>query len=241
MNITETFQKIRMLKLSGFENAYRSMYESGTSSNFTNDEIIGHLIDAEYDERYNKKLVRLLKNAGLKQQASFNQIDFLTQRTLDKNLMLRLQTCDWIRKSKDILIVGPTGVGKSFIACALGFEACLAEFKVMYASIGKLMERLLLAKADGSYLREIDKISKIDLLILDDFGLKPIDNKTRNIIFDVIDDRNAKKSTIITSQLPIKEWHDCFGDPTIADAIMDRLVNGSFRIEIQGYEYLNVM
>lgn len=234
MNITATFEKLKTMKLSGFENAYRTIYETGTNASFTNDEIIGHLIDAEYDERYNKKLSRLLKNAGFRQQVTYNQIDYLAQRTLDKNLMLRLQTCDWIKKSKDILIVGPTGVGKSFIACALGFQACLSEYKVYYTTTGKLLDKLLYSKADGTYLSELDKLSKLDLLIIDDFGLKPIDGKTRNMLFDVVDDRNGRKSTIITSQIPVKDWYECIGDPTIADAIMDRLVNGSLRIEIKG-------
>lgn len=234
MNITATFEKLRTLKLSGFENAYRTIYENGTNTSFTNDEIIGHLIDAEYDDRYNKKLERLLKNACFRQQVTFNQIEFTAQRTLDKNLLLRLQTCDWIKKSQDILIVGPTGVGKSFIACALGFQACLSEFKVLYTSTGRILDKLMLAKADGTYHTELDKISKKDLLIMDDFGLKPFEGKSKNILFDIIDDRNAKKSTIITSQMPVKDWYDCFGDPNLADAVMDRLVNGSFRIEMQG-------
>jgi len=234
MNITATFEKLKTMKLSGFENAYRIIYEAGGNSNFTIDELIAHLIDAEYDERYNKKLSRLIKNAGFQQQATLDQIDYTSQRTLDKNQLLRLQTCDWIKKSRDILITGPTGVGKSFIACALGFQACISEFKVLYTTSGKLLDKLLFAKADGSYLNELEKIAKMDLLILDDFGLKPIDAKNRTMFFDIIDDRHSKKSTIITSQIPVKDWYDCIGEPTIADAIMDRLTNGSFRIELQG-------
>ena len=143
MNITATFEKLKTMKLSGFENAYRIIYEAGGNSNFTIDELIAHLIDAEYDERYNKKLSRLIKNAGFRQQATLDQIDYTSQRTLDKNQLLRLQTCDWIKKSRDILITGPTGVGKSFIACALGFQACISEFKVLYTTSGKLLDKLL--------------------------------------------------------------------------------------------------
>jgi len=234
MNINATFEKLKTMKLLGFENAYRIVYNNGTNPGFTTDELIAHLVDAEYDDRYNKKLMRLLKVAGFKQRATLDQIDYGDQRTLDKNQLLRLQTCDWIKKSKDILITGPTGVGKSFIACALGFQACINEYKVLYTNAGKLFDRLLFSKADGSYLNEIEKIAKMDLLILDDFGLKPIDGKIRTVLLDIIDDRNSKKSTIITSQMPVKAWYDCIGEPTIADAIMDRLVNGSYRIEIQG-------
>jgi len=234
MNITATLEKLKTMKLHGFENAYRTIYESGGNSNFTIDELMGHLIDAEYNERYNKKFARLLKYAGFKQQASLDQIDYASQRTLDKNQLLRLQTCDWIKKSRDILITGPTGVGKSFIGCALGFQGCLNGFKVLYSPSGKLLEKLFFAKADGSYHNELDKIAKMDLLILDDFALKPIESKVRTILFDIIDDRHAKKSTIITSQIPVKDWHECIGDLTLADAIMDRLVNGSYRLELKG-------
>lgn len=235
MNMVATFEKIKTLKLFGFENAYRTIYEAGGNDHFTIDELIAHLIDAEYDNRYNKKLARLIKNAGFKQRATFDQIDFVTQRTLDKNQILRFQTCDWIKKSRDILIVGPTGVGKSFISSALGFTACINEFKVLYTTTSKLLDRLLFSKADGSYLKELEKIAKQDLLILDDFGLLPIDSKTRPMLFDIIDDRHSKKSTIVISQLPIKNWYECIGEPSsISDAIMDRLVNGSYRIEMQG-------
>jgi DNA replication protein DnaC len=234
MNITATFEKLKTMKLLGFENAYRTLYEAGGNSNYTIDELMAHLIDAEYNERYNKKFARLLKNAGFKQQASMDQIDYAAQRSLDKNQLLRLQSCDWIKKSRDILIVGPTGVGKSFLGCALGFQACLNGFKVLYAPSGKLLERLLFAKADGSYHSELDKIARMDLLILDDFALKPIEAKARTILFDIVDDRHAKKSTIITSQIPVKDWHECIGDLTLADAIMDRLVNGSYRLELKG-------
>jgi DNA replication protein DnaC len=234
MNINATFEKLRTMKLLGFENAYREVYNTGTNAGFTNDELIAHLVDSEYNDRYNKKLARLIKAAGFKHRSTLDQVDYREQRTLDKNQILRLQTCDWIKKSKDLLITGPTGVGKSFIACALGFQACVNGYKVLYTTTGKLFDKLLFAKADGTYLKEIEKIARMDLLILDDFGLKPIDSNTITILLDIIDDRNRKKSTIITSQIPVKDWYDCIGEPTIADAIMDRLVNGSYRIEIQG-------
>jgi len=234
MDIHATLDKLKQMKLHGFEQAYRQAWENGQQNSFTTDQLIAHLVDAEYDERYNKKLARLLRAARLKQKANIAQIDYKPQRGLDKNQMLRLQTCDWIHKSRDILITGPTGSGKSFIACALGFQACVNEYKTLYVTANKLFDKLLYAKADGSYLKELAKIAKMDLLILDDFCLKPIEPQARSMLLDIIDDRHANKSTIIASQLPVNKWHELIGEPTIADAIMDRLVNGSYRINMKG-------
>jgi len=234
MDIQATLEKLKQMKLYGFEQAYRQVYENGQQQGFTIDQLIAHLVDAEYDERYNKKLARLLKAAHLKQTANLSQIDYKPERNLDKNLLLRLQTCDWIHKKRDILITGPTGAGKSFIACALGFQACVNEYKTLYVTANKLFDRFIYAKADGTYLKELSKIEKMDLLILDDFCLKPIDARSRSILLDIIDDRHGKKSTIIISQLPVNKWHEIIGEPTIADAIMDRLVNGSYRIDLKG-------
>ncbi|GAA0875433.1 hypothetical protein GCM10009118_18420 [Wandonia haliotis] len=153
---------------------------------------------------------------------------------MDKNMLLRLQQGDWIKKSKDLIITGPTGVGKSFIACALGFQACSQELKTIYYTANKLLDRMTLAKADGSYFEFMDKLAKTKLLIIDDFGLKQIDHKQCNMLLDLVDERHGSSSTIITSQLPVKAWFDCFKEPTIADAILDRLTNGSYRIELQG-------
>lgn len=234
MNINATFEKLNQMKLYGFVQAYRQATENGQQESFTTDELIAHLVDAEYDERYNKKLARLIKTAGFKQNVNLSQVNYKPERELDKNQLIRLQTCDWIQKSRDILITGPTGAGKSFLACALGFQACVNEYKTLYVTANKLFDKLIYAKADGTYLKEINKIEKMDLLILDDFGLKPIDAKSRLILLDIIDDRHAKKSTIIASQLPVKDWHSTINEPTIADAIMDRLVHGSYRIEAKG-------
>lgn len=234
MNINATFEKLITMRLYGFEKAYRDVTEKAQQENFTADELISHLIDAEFDDKYNKRLSRLVKQARFKQQASFEQLNYQHPRGLDKNNILRLQNCDWIKKSRDLLITGPTGVGKSFIACAFGFQACINEFKVMYITANKLFDRLVYAKADGTYFKLVDSISRAKLLIIDDFGLKKIDNKQCTMLLDIIDDRHGKSSTIITSQLPVKTWYDSFAEPTIADAILDRLSNGSYRIELRG-------
>jgi DNA replication protein DnaC len=234
MNINATLEKLNVMRLSGFERAYREVTENAQQGQFTTDELIAHLVDAEYDDKYNKKLSRLVKQARFKQQASIEQLNLQYSRGLDKNQVLQLQTCDWVKKSRDLLITGPTGVGKSFIACALGFQACINEFKVMYITANRLFDKLVFAKADGSYFKILDGISKTKLLLIDDFGLKKIDNIQCTMLLDIIDERHGKSSTIITSQLPVKSWYDCFAEPTIADAILDRLINGSYRIELQG-------
>ena len=234
MNINATLEKLTQMRLYGFEKAYRQIYESAGQDTFTTDELIAHLVDAEFDDKHNKKINRLIKQAKFKLQASFEQISFSHPRGMDKNDLLRLKSCEWIKKSRDLLITGPTGVGKSFIACAFGFQACLNEYRVMYSTANKLFDKLVLAKADGTYFKVIDAISRQDLLIIDDFGLKQVDNKRCNMMMDIIDDRHGRKSTIITSQLPVKSWYECFAEPTIADAILDRLTNGSYRIDLQG-------
>ena len=234
MNINATIEKLGLMRLYGFEQSYREITNNAQQEKFTTDELIAHLVDAEYDDRYNKKLNRLIKQARFKQQASFEQINYYHPRGLDKNNLLRLQNCDWIKKSRDLLITGPTGAGKSFIACAIGFQACVNEFKVMYITANKLFDKLSFAKADGTYFKLIDSISRTKLLIIDDFGLRKIDNIQCTMMLDIIDDRHGKSSTIITSQLPVKSWYDCFAEPTIADAIMDRLSYGSNRIDLTG-------
>jgi len=234
MNINATLEKLRQMRLYGFERAYSQVVDNAQQQHFTPDELIAHLVDAEFEDKYNKKLNRLIKQAKFKQQASFEQINYYHPRGIDKNNLLRLQSCDWIKKARDLIITGPTGVGKSFIACALGFQACANEHKVMYYTANKLMDRLIIAKADGTYFKLIDTIAKAELLIIDDFGLKKIDNKQCTMMLDIIDDRHGKNATIITSQLPVKSWYDCFAEPTIADAILDRITHGAYRINLIG-------
>ncbi|MCF8224047.1 MAG: IS21-like element helper ATPase IstB [Bacteroidales bacterium] len=234
MNQTATMQKLEEMRLKGFSRVYREMQESGMNKDFTIDEVIAHLVQAEWDDRYNRRLERLIKNAKFRYQASMEQVDYIEKRNLDKTQMLRLSTCEWIKRKQSIIISGSTGLGKSFLASALGHQACQQGYKVYYRNCSKLFDQLKMAKADGSYINEINRIEKLDLLILDDFGLKPLDNNQRIILLELLEDRHGKRSTIITSQLPVKNWYDVIGEPTIADAILDRLVHSSYRIELDG-------
>lgn len=234
MNQTATMQKLEEMRLSGFTRAYRDIMATGMNKDFTIDEVISHLVQAEWDERYNKRLQRLLANARFRYQACMEQIDYTDKRNLDKTTMLRLSSCDWIIKKQNVLITGATGLGKSYLSSALGHQACQQGHKVLYRNSGKLFDELKIAKADGSYIKEIGKIESQDLLIIDDFGLKPLDSVQRLILLEVLEDRHGKRSTLITSQMPVNKWYDVIGEPTIADAILDRLVHSSHRIELSG-------
>jgi DNA replication protein DnaC len=229
-------QKLDEMKFTGFARAYREMSEMGKNRDFTTDEVIAHLIQAEWDERYNRKLQRLITNARFRYRASFEEIDFSAKRNLDKNQLLRLSSCDWITKHQNIIITGATGSGKSWLASALGHQGCQHGYKVLYKNCIKLFDELKLTKADGSYFKEMSKIEKMDLLILDDFGLKPLDGSQRLMLLELFEDRYGKKSTIITSQLPVNQWHAFIKEDTLADAILDRLVHSSHRIELDGKE-----
>ena len=208
--------------------------KAGNKNQFTLDEMLSHLVDAEWDDRHNRKLARLLKGARFRYNTSFEEIDFTFDRELDKNQMLRLSSCQWIESHQDCILTGPTGAGKSFIASALGHQACMYGFKVLYYSSSKMFAHLKLSRADGSYLKELNKILKMDVLILDDFGLEPLDTQSRLSLLEILEDRHGRRSSIFVSQLPVSDWHEIIGDPTIADAICDRIIHNAHRIELDG-------
>jgi len=227
-------QKMSQMKLYGMQQTYHTLLEGNQHHSLTNDEFINLLIQAEWDERENRKVNRYLKVAHFRYQASIEEIDFTKSRNLDKTFLLRLSDCSFIKRREDALITGSTGVGKSYIASALGHQACQNGYRVMYFNSQRLFSRLKMSKADGSYYKEINKIEKQDLLILDDFGLQPLDNYNRSTLMEIIEDRHGRKSTIISSQLPVSSWYEVIGESTIADAILDRLVHKAHRLELKG-------
>ena len=230
----QTLQKMKQMKFYGMAMAFRTSMENGNMSQLTSDEVISMLIDSEWDDRNNRKIERQVHNARFRYKANMEQLHFDIDRNLDKNQMMRLAECAFVQRKENLLITGSTGIGKSYIASAIGNQACMLGYKVIYANTAKLFSKLKMAKADGSYLREISKIERQDLLILDDFGLQPMDNHSRSVLIEIIEDRHGSRSTIITSQLPVVQWYEVIGEQTIADAILDRIVHDAYRLELKG-------
>ena len=199
----------------------------------TIDQFVAWLVTSEWDDRRNRTILRAVKNANFRYRASAEEIDFSVERGLDKNIMLRLAELGFVNEHKDLFITGSTGTGKSYIATALGYQACRKGYRVMYANTARLMGMLKSAKAKGTILYELKKIERTDLLILDDFGIQPMDAQAKINMLDIIENRHAKKSTIITSQIPVKDWYDIIGEKTIADAVLDRIVHQAVRIELR--------
>ena len=222
------------MKFFGMVRAFRTSIENGSMIQMTGDEMVSMLIDAEWDDRNNRRIERQMRNAKFRYKANIEQLHFDIDRNLDKNQFMRMAECTFIGRKENLLITGSTGIGKSFIASAIGNQACTLGFKVLYANTTKLFTRLKMAKADGSYIREVAKIERQDLLILDDFGLQPLDASNRSVLMEIVEDRHGNRSTIITSQLPVAQWHEVIGEQTIADAILDRIVHDAHRMELVG-------
>lgn len=230
---SQTIEKMKEMRLHGMARAMISAIDMGIKD-ITPDQFISHLVDAEWDDRYNRRLERLIKAAKFRYRASIEEIDFSLARNLDKNMFLRFSDCSFIKDKKNIIVTGPTGVGKSFILSALGNQACIYGYTVLYFNTQKLFSSLKLAKADGTYINQVRKIEKARLLLLDDFGLAKLDTASRLSLLEILEDRHGLASTVITSQFPVSAWHEIIGDPTIADAICDRMVNSSYRIDLEG-------
>jgi len=227
-------QSMRSLKMDGMASLYQSLCETHQLTHLTNDQLLQSLLQAEWENRQGRKQDRLVSAARFRYQASFQEIDYDASRHLDKNVMALLSDCAFIKKAENVLITGPTGVVKSFIASAIGHQACHQGYKVMYFNMQKLFQKLRIAKAEGTYIKELSRIEKQDLLILDDFGIHPIDATIRLELLEIIEDRHGKKSTLISSQLPVTKWYELFEDPTIADALMDRILYNTIRLDLKG-------
>jgi len=234
MNET-TLLKMNQMKFYGMHGAFKTAIETGAMDNCTSDQFVAQLIEAEWDDKQNRKITRSINNAKFKYKASIENVIYQHQRNIDQNRLLRFAEGNYINNGESILITGSTGVGKSYIATALGHQGCIEGYRVLYFNATKLFAKLNMAKADGSYLKEISKIERQHLVIIDDFGIQPMDNQNRLAFLEIIEDRNTRgASIIITSQLPVSRWYDIIGEKTIADAIMDRLVHSAHRIELGG-------
>ena len=234
MNQQETLQQMRALNLSGMLSAYQNILNMPLQMQPPIDQLLAQLLDAEYLERANRKTESYIRAAHFRYQAMIEQIQYLPHRGLDKNLIARLADTDFIKRAENVFITGATGCGKSYIASALGYQGCQMGYKVAYFSMPKLLQKLQFARADGSIIKELAKLEKINLLILDDWGLQVLETSTKLSLLQLIEDRHGRNSTIITSQLPVAQWFDYINEPTLADAIMDRLMQQVHRIELTG-------
>lgn len=229
-----TLEKLKVLKLYGMARGFEEQAALADYQNLTFDERFGLLVDREKSERENRQLKSRLKQAKLRHQACMEDIDYQHPRGLDKSLLLSLSSCQWIRDHLNVFIIGPTGLGKSFIACALAHRACLEGFKVLYFRAPRLFPDLSVAQGDGRYHKLMSTIAKAHLLVIDDWGLSTLTDQGRRDLLEIVEDRHGIHSTIVTSQLPIEHWHQMIGNPTLADAILDRLVNNAYRINLKG-------
>lgn len=234
MNNNQTIERLKQMRLGAMAKVHLQQLQTNNNADYTPDEYLAMLTDSEWEDRQNKKTQRLLQRAGFRQQATLPEIDYSAARNLDKNMFNRLTTLGFMAKRENLILTGSSGVGKSYLAQALGHQACIMGHKVLYTNTARLFSRLKLAKVDGTYLKELKRLNSTDLIILDDFGLQAFDNFAREALMDIIEDRFNKTSTIIASQIPVSVWYDIIGESTIADAILDRIVNSSHRIDLKG-------
>lgn len=230
-----TIEKLHDMRLAVMAEAWTEQNKNPTMASLSFDERFGMIVDAEHLARDNRRLERLLKDAALRfPTACVEDVDASTSRGLDKALLRQLATCTWLHEHLNVVLTGKTGVGKSYIACALGQRACRSGLRVGYRRVPRLLDELALARAEGSYARLLARLSKIDLLVLDDWGLSSLKEPARHDLLEVVEDRYGRVSTVITAQLPIDKWHQWIGDPTVADAILDRVVRNAYKVELTG-------
>ena len=234
MLLHPTLEKLTTMRFSGMAAALEEQMKMDGLEDIGFEERLGLLLDHEQAVRESRRLKTRLSKAKLRQNGSIEDIDFRHPRGLDKSLVLRLSDCQWIKDHNNLIITGPTGVGKSFLGCAFAQKACREGFNTLYLRMTKLFEDLSLARGDGRYLKLLTSFAKADLLVLDDYGLLPLNQEQRHNFLEILEDRHDLKSTLVTSQLPIEHWHEQIGDPTLADAILDRLVHSAHKIKLEG-------
>jgi len=228
-----TLDKLQALKFTGMASALAEQMQMPDIEELAFEERLGLLVDRESTERENRRLTSRLRRAKLKHSAAIEDIDYRHPRGLDKSLIQSLAACQWVREHLNILITGPTGVGKSWLACALAHKACREGYTVLYLRLPRLLE-MIIAKGDGRYPKLLATLAKTEVLILDDWGLAKLTAENRRDLLEILEDRHCVRSTLATSQLPIEKWHDIIGDPTLADAILDRLVHNAYKINLKG-------
>lgn len=230
-----TLEQLAELRLNALARAWQQQQEDPTISELGFDERLALLVDAEWTDRQNKRLTRLLREAKLRiSGACMEDIQYAKERKLDKAIVRQLAAGRWIEAHHNVVITGATGVGKTYLACALAQQACRLGYRVLYRRAPRLFDELALARADGSYTRLLARFARMDVLVLDDWGLAPVQDIERRDLLEIMEDRHGIRSTIWTSQIPVAQWHDQVGDPTIADAICDRLLHNAHRIVLHG-------
>jgi len=229
-----TLDKLHALKLTGMAAALEDQSATPDITDLSFEERLGLLVDREMTERDNRRMSSRLRRAKLRHAAILEDIDYRNSRGLDKGLVQSLASCQWVKEHLNVLITGPTGVGKTWLACALAHKACREGYTAQYVRLTRLLRELTIAKGDGQHSKLLTSLAKVDVLILDDWGLMKLSAENRRDLLEVLEDRHGRRSTIATSQLPIEEWHGIIGDATLADAILDRLVHNAYKINLRG-------
>ena len=229
-----TLDKLQALKFTGMATALAEQMNSPDIDALSFEERLGLLVDREATERENRRLSSRLRRARLKHNAALEDIDYRHPRGLDKSLIQSLAACQWVKEHLNILLTGPTGVGKTWLACALAQKACREGYTALYLRLPRLLQEMAIAKGDGRYPKLLATLAKTDVLILDDWGLAKLTAEQRRDLLEILEDRHGARSTLATSQLPIEKWHDIIGDPTLADAILDRVVHNAHKIHMKG-------
>lgn len=235
MLIHPTLDQLRALRLQGMAKALEEQLAAGDLGQISFEDRLALLIDRESLQRQNRRLVTRLRKAKLRDRnACIEDIDFRAPRDIDKSLVLSLASCDWLARHRNLLLTGPTGIGKTYLGCAFAQKACREGYSALYVRLPRLFDELRLAHADGRYPKLMASLAKTDLLVLDDWGLTPLTDADRRELLELLEDRHELRSTLVTSQLPIDQWYEAIGHPTLADAILDRLVHNAYRLELSG-------